>query len=81
LPLVQQGKFRTLAVTVSKQLQLVPDIPTISEAGYPGFEYAGRDAILAPAGTATAIVTCLHAALANALAKRGMATIDGSTWR
>jgi tripartite-type tricarboxylate transporter receptor subunit TctC len=68
LPQVRQGKFRGLAVTSSKRLQLVPDIPTISEAGYPGFEYAGWDAILAPAGTPPAIVTRVHAALVNALA-------------
>jgi tripartite-type tricarboxylate transporter receptor subunit TctC len=68
LPQVKLGKFRGLAVTSAKRLPLVPDIPTISEAGVPGYDYEGWQGVLAPAGTPPAIIAKLNAAFVKAIA-------------
>jgi tripartite-type tricarboxylate transporter receptor subunit TctC len=48
---VKSGRLRALGVTSGQRSSLVPDLPTISEAGVPGFEYGTRFGLLAPAGT------------------------------
>jgi len=52
----EPGKLRALAVTTPKRSPSVPDLPTMIEAGVPGFESQGWFALLAPAGTPQAIV-------------------------
>lgn len=59
-PHVQAGKLRGLAVTTAKRSPAAPDLPTIAEAGVPGFEATSWFGILAPAGTPKAIVTKLN---------------------
>ena len=54
--LIQSGKVRALAVTASKRLSVLPDVPTFAEAGLPEFEYDSWFGILAPAGVPKAIV-------------------------
>lgn len=67
LPLVREGKLHALAVTSLKRSPAAPDLPTIAESGFPGFEYTLWYGLLAPAGTAPAIVRKLHLETAKAL--------------
>ena len=48
---IQAGKLRALAVTTAKRFPLLPDLPTIAESGYPGFEALAWNGVLVPAGT------------------------------
>lgn len=56
MPHMKAGKLRTFAVTGSKRSPLVPDIPTVAESGYPGFEANVWFGLFAPAGTPPEIV-------------------------
>ena len=56
MPQVREGKLRALAVTTSKRSQLAPEIPTMAEAGLPGYEAYTWVGALAPAGTPPDIV-------------------------
>lgn len=56
LPLTKSGRLRTLAVTSSQRSPLLPNIPTIAESGFPGFEASVSFGLFAPAKTAPAIV-------------------------
>lgn len=60
MPHVKSGKLRALAMTGSKRSPSAPDIPTVAEAGYKGYETTLWYALLAPAGTPRAIVSRLH---------------------
>jgi tripartite-type tricarboxylate transporter receptor subunit TctC len=60
LPHVKAGKLRAYGVTTTKRAAGAPDIPTIAEAGVPGYEAVQWFGILAPAGTPRDIVTRLH---------------------
>lgn len=60
---VKTGKLRGLAVTGAKRSPAVPEVPTMSESGLPGFEAYLWTGILAPAGTPSAIVNQLNASL------------------
>jgi tripartite-type tricarboxylate transporter receptor subunit TctC len=60
VPFVRTGRLRALGVTSAKRSPSVPDVPTISEAGLPGFEQSAWHGLLAPAGTPDAIVAKLH---------------------
>jgi tripartite-type tricarboxylate transporter receptor subunit TctC len=65
---VQAGKLRALAVTTSKRFPLLPELPTIAEAGYPGFEALAWNGVLVPAATPRPIVERLNAEI-NAILK------------
>lgn len=69
LPHVRDGKLRALATTSATRLAAMPDLPTISESGVPGFEASLWFAFFAPAGTPPEIVAQLDAATQKALAK------------
>ena len=69
LPMVRDGKLRALAVTSLKRSPAVPELPTIDESGYAGFEATLWGGLLAPAGTAPAVIRKLHLETANALAQ------------
>jgi tripartite-type tricarboxylate transporter receptor subunit TctC len=60
LPLVREGKLRPLAVTSLTRAPSSPDLPTMVEAGFPGFDATAWFALLAPAGTPEPIVAKLH---------------------
>lgn len=60
LPHVRAGKLRPLGLTATKRSSLMPDIPTIAEAGVPGFESSSWFGMLAPAGTPPQIVEKLN---------------------
>jgi tripartite-type tricarboxylate transporter receptor subunit TctC len=60
IPLVRQGKVRALAVTSAKRFAAAPDLPTMIEAGYPGFVSVLSIGLMAPAGTPPAIIEKVH---------------------
>ncbi|HEY1309714.1 MAG TPA: tripartite tricarboxylate transporter substrate binding protein [Pseudolabrys sp.] len=60
LPQVREGKLRAFAITSLKRSALAPDLPTMNESGYPGFEAVPWFGLLAPAGTPPAIIDKLH---------------------
>jgi tripartite-type tricarboxylate transporter receptor subunit TctC len=68
LPLVREGKLRAFAVTSIKRSGIAPDVPTMAESGYPGFEAVPWFGLMAPAGTSLAIVDKLHRETARILA-------------
>ena len=65
---VRSGKLRPLAVASLKRIAPLPDLPTIAESGYPGFEVVGFTGVVAPAGTPPAAIAVLNAAYNKALA-------------
>jgi tripartite-type tricarboxylate transporter receptor subunit TctC len=67
MPQVQAGKFRALGVTGAARLPAAPDIPTIAEAGLPGFEVTGWYGLLAPANTPREIVSRLSTETARVM--------------
>jgi tripartite-type tricarboxylate transporter receptor subunit TctC len=67
LPMVKSGRLRALAVTTLKRSRELPDVPTIDEAGFKGFEIRGWYGMLAPAGTPRPIVTRVNAELNKVL--------------
>ncbi|GAA5231813.1 tripartite tricarboxylate transporter substrate binding protein [Verticiella sediminum] len=69
LPKVQSGELKALGVTGSARSQSMPDVPTVAEAGVPGFEATTWFGIFAPAGTPQPIVDKLNAAVNAALDK------------
>jgi tripartite-type tricarboxylate transporter receptor subunit TctC len=67
LPHIKSGKLRALAVTSLERSPVAPDVPTVAEAGYPGFEALAWHGILAPARTPPEIVGKLNAELVKAV--------------
>ena len=67
LPHIKAGKLKALAVTSAKRTPLLPDVPTLAEAGMPGIEAAAWHGVLAPAGTPPAIVAKLNAEIVKVL--------------
>jgi tripartite-type tricarboxylate transporter receptor subunit TctC len=68
LPHVRAGKIKALAVTARSRLAAAPDIPTVDEAGLPGFYFSRWHALWAPKGTPRDVIAKLNAALVAALA-------------
>ncbi|MBI3935755.1 MAG: tripartite tricarboxylate transporter substrate binding protein [Betaproteobacteria bacterium] len=68
LPHVKAGKFRALAVTGAKRSLIIPDLPTVAEAGLPGFRQDAWNGLLAPARTPPAVIKKLNAEV-NAVLK------------
>jgi tripartite-type tricarboxylate transporter receptor subunit TctC len=67
-PHIKSGKARGLAVTTPKRARMLPELPTMAEAGLPGFEVTSWFGLLAPAGTSPAIVNRLNAESVKAMA-------------
>lgn len=66
-PHIKAGKLRALGVTTAKRSATLPDVPTVAEAGVPGYEVSPWFAVFAPAGTPAAIVGKLQATLVEAM--------------
>ena len=66
-PHVHSGRLRALAVTTSRRLASVPDLPTVAEAGVKGFEVVSWNGVVVPAGTPAAIVQRLNSSINDAL--------------
>lgn len=67
LPHVKAGKLVALAVSGARRSSLLPDVPTVAESGYPGFDASFSLVLFAPRGTPAAIVGTMHSALGAAL--------------
>jgi tripartite-type tricarboxylate transporter receptor subunit TctC len=68
MPHVRSGKLRALAIGGTTRLSLLPEVPTVGESGYPGFDAVGWGAIFVPNGTPQPIVDKLAATIANVAA-------------
>jgi len=87
LPQIRAGKLRAFGTTYLQRAALAPDLPTIAEQGYPGFETDSWYGLLAPAGVPGEIIIRLHAEIGRALwqaelrdtlVKRGLDPLSGS---
>jgi tripartite-type tricarboxylate transporter receptor subunit TctC len=67
LPHLKAGKLRPIAVASLTRSQLLPDVPTMAEAGLPGFESVGLATVMAPAGTPPAVVNKISGDIAAVL--------------
>lgn len=65
---IREGKVRVLGVTTSKRVAAAPDIPTLAEAGLPGFELVAWQGVVAPAGAPRGILDQLAAQIAKLVA-------------
>ncbi len=72
LPHVRSGRLRALAITDNRRSKLLPDVPTLDEAGVKGFYFVQWLALVAPAGTPPEIVDRLNTALNSALRNRDL---------
>jgi tripartite-type tricarboxylate transporter receptor subunit TctC len=70
--LVHGGRLRAIAVTSPKRLVNFPNVPTVAESGYPGFEAATWSGLIAPAGTPQAVVERLNAETNKALRQKDL---------
>ncbi len=66
---VRTGKLRPIAVTTAKRSPELPNVPTIAEAGVPGYEATSWFGLFAPAGTPAPVVAKLNAAIVKVLAQ------------
>jgi len=65
---VRAGNFRALAVTTKERSRLLPDLPSLAEAGLPGYDVTSYAALFAPAGTPKEIVDRLNAEVQKIIA-------------
>lgn len=78
VPHVGSGRMRVLAVTTAKRSPVLPDVPTVSESGYPGFESGSWQGIVTRAGTPAAIIARLHAESVRALNQQDVKNLNNS---
>lgn len=69
LPHVQGGRLRAIAITSAQRSPLLPDVPTIAESGYPGFDVQSWFGLALPAGTPRPVVDRLNAAMQQVIAQ------------
>jgi tripartite-type tricarboxylate transporter receptor subunit TctC len=69
ISMVKGGKLRALAVTSLKRIDVLPNIPTVAESGYPGFVAEDWKALVAPAGTPSQAITKMNQVMNTALAR------------
>ena len=69
MPHIRSGRLKVLAVTSASRSSALPDVPTVAELGYPGYEVGAWYGVLAPARTPAAIVNQLSAELARTVAQ------------
>jgi len=67
-PAVKDGKLRGLAISSEKRFASAPDLPTVAEYGFPGFETGSFQGVVAPAGTPKDVVATLHDTISKVLA-------------
>jgi tripartite-type tricarboxylate transporter receptor subunit TctC len=72
LPFIRSGRLIPLAVSTLKRSSALPDVPTTTEAGYPGSDYTFWNGMLAPAKTPRSIVERLHSEVNKVLAQPGV---------
>jgi tripartite-type tricarboxylate transporter receptor subunit TctC len=69
LPHIRSGKLRGLAMTGAQRSAFAPEIPTIAESGFPGFDVVIWNALFAPAATPPAVLAKLHGEINRVLAQ------------
>jgi tripartite-type tricarboxylate transporter receptor subunit TctC len=69
VPHIQAGKIKALAVTTAQRSTLLPDVPTVAEAGYPGFDLTAWIALVAPRGIPQDVKSRLGEALKTIMSK------------
>ncbi|MFC3339542.1 Bug family tripartite tricarboxylate transporter substrate binding protein [Paracandidimonas soli] len=74
LPSAQAGKIKLIAVGSRQRLDVLPDVPTVEEQGYPGFESSQWFGLLAPAGTPAGVIERLHRSALAALESESVRT-------
>ncbi len=67
MPQIKAGRLKALATTGTKRSKVAPELPTIAESGFPGFDVSSWYALLVPAGTAPAIVNAIRGAAMKAV--------------
>jgi len=67
LPQIRAGRLKAIAVSGAKRSPAAPEVPTVAEAGVPGYEATGWYGVLAPGGTPQTVVNRLHTEIAKAL--------------
>jgi tripartite-type tricarboxylate transporter receptor subunit TctC len=67
LPHIKSGKIKIIAVTTAQRVPQLPNVPTIAESGYPGFEGAGWSGVVLPAGTPRDLVERISTDIQKAL--------------
>ena len=72
LPHAKSGKLKVIAVASRQRSAAMPELVTIAESGYPGFETVGWAGLLSPAGTPKEIITKLHGEVARVIAQPGI---------
>lgn len=72
LPQVKAGKLKALGVSSPQRSPLVPELPTIAEAGLPGYEISYWNAVYAPAGTPAPVVQRVHELMRKAMGAEGV---------
>ena len=78
MPHIQAGRIRALAVSTAKRSSVLPDVPTVAEAGVPGYAFTGWWGMVVPARTPSPIVKTLNSELAKILAQKDVrATLVG----
>jgi tripartite-type tricarboxylate transporter receptor subunit TctC len=78
IPYIKDGSVRALAVTTARRASVLPDIPTLAEAGVPGFEFTSWWGVLGPAGLSPAITKRLNEEFIKALAQPEVRTLLAS---
>src|SRR2546428_1003406 len=73
VPHIRAGKLRVYAISTAQRSAMLPEVPTVTELGYPGFDIATVIGLQAPAGTPREIVARLQGAVAKALRERDVA--------
>jgi tripartite-type tricarboxylate transporter receptor subunit TctC len=73
-PMIQAGRLRALAVTSPKRLKAMPNVPTVAESGFPGFQSSAWTGLVAPVGTPKAVIDQINARVQEAL--RNPTTIE-----
>lgn len=74
-PQVRYGKLRALAISSSRRVASVPEVPTLAESGVPGYEYIGWTGVAAPMSTPAAVVERLNGEI-----NRMAASAEGRRW-
>jgi len=75
LPQVKAGRLRSLAVTGARRALALPDVPTLAEAGVPGYSYIGWTGVAAPAATPSSVVERLNREISRIATSE-----DGRRW-
>jgi tripartite-type tricarboxylate transporter receptor subunit TctC len=69
---IKEGRLRPLAVTTPKRFRGLPNVPTIAELGYPGYDFSSWFGVLAPGATPRAAIDRLHTEIVKALKDPGV---------